>query len=200
MAITKLTTSSINNIVKYNDFLAGNTAYDPGGFWSIATATGTGSSGTITFSSIPSGYKHLRLIYNGRTTRTTNLEGYSIRFNGDSGTNYAYHTLYGDGSIPVAEGITASTGGIIGWTATDFYSSNITGVSITDILDYGSTTKNKVTRAFTGFDTNGAGRGGTTSSVWLSTAAITSISIVTNSGFNWTTQTTFELYGIKESA
>lgn len=168
-------------------------------FESIATATGTGSSGTITFSSIPSTFKHLQIRFHGRTTRTTNLEGYSIRFNGDSSANYVYHTLYGDGTTPVAEGITASTGGIIGWTATDFYASNIMGVSITDVLDYTSTTKNKVSRSFTGFDTNGAGREGITSSLWLSTAAITSISLVTNSGFNWTTSTTIALYGIKEA-
>jgi hypothetical protein len=171
------------------------TAYE-----SIATATGTGSSGTITFSSIPSTYTHLQVRFNGRTTRTTNLEGYSIRFNGDSGANYAYHTLYGDGTTPVVEGIISSTGGIIGWAATDFYASNIMGVSITDVLDYASTTKNKVSRSFTGFDTNGAGREGVTSSLWLSTSAITSLSLVTNSGFNWTTSTTVALYGIKAAA
>jgi hypothetical protein len=188
---------SIKNKTKSGSLLVGNAFFDPAQFQSIASATGTGSSGTITFSSIPSTFTHLQVRFNGRTTRTTNLEGYSIRYNGDSGTNYAYHTFYGDGSVAVVEGITASTGGIIGWTATDFHTSSVMGVSITDIFDYNSTSKNKVSRAFTGYDGIGSGREGITSSVWLSTAAITSLSLVTNSGFNWTTDTTVALYGIK---
>jgi len=62
MAITSIKTgSSFTNLVKYNDFLGPNSAYIPTSYESIASATGTGSSNTITLSSIPSTYKHLQL-------------------------------------------------------------------------------------------------------------------------------------------
>ena len=62
MANTKFSTSSINQgLVKSRSMLVGNEAYEPPGFYSIATANGTGSSGLITFNSIPSTYQHLQV-------------------------------------------------------------------------------------------------------------------------------------------
>ena len=43
------------------------TPVTPSSFESIATVSGTGSSGTITFSSIPATYKHLQIRYIGKT-------------------------------------------------------------------------------------------------------------------------------------
>ena len=72
------------------------------------------------------------------------------------------------------------------------------GVVIVDILDYGSTTKNKVIRTFNGWDMNGSGDVYINSGMRINTAAITSIEIKAGLG-SWTTQTTFALYGIKEA-
>jgi len=76
-------------------------------------------------------------------------------------------------------------------------SADIMGTSIIDVHDYASTTKNKTVRTMTGFDSNGAGQITLVSSLWMSTAAITSMSIISSVGSNFTTNSTFALYGIK---
>ena len=197
MAITKIKgTSSFTNLTKYDSFLAGNAAYSPVAFESIASATGTGSSGTITFSSIPSTYTSLQIRGIMRTDGGTTA---NIILNGDTGSNYASHQLYGDGTAAGAGGVASSTsitnGGILGYGSAA--AANLVGVFILDIHDYASTTRNKTTRIFTGRDDNSTAtflRLG--SGLWMSTAAVTSVSIVAASG-NFTNQTSFALYGIK---
>lgn len=167
---------------------------------SIATATGTGSSGTITFSSIPSTFKHLEIRAITRNSNTGTV--HTIRFNADSGTNYVQHSLIGDGTSVTAAGTTGLTGINVGHIATSSMSANIIGAEITSILDYGSTSKNKTVRNLSGVDDNS----GTTTStlgirsgLWLNTAAITQIDLIASGSGNWTTATTFALYGIKEA-
>ena len=195
MAITSIKTgSSFTNLVKYNDFLGPNSAYIPTSYESIASATGTGSSGTITFSSIPSTYASLQIRMIANDGGDNNI---GIRFNSDTSTINTMHILTGDGSTAAASGqININRITNIGWAAN---TTNVMGASIIDIHDYASTTKNKTVRSFTGRDSNS---GDTTSfvrlssGVWLSTAAITSIQLL-DLGGNFTTSSTFALYGIK---
>ena len=169
-------------------------------FESIATATGTGSSGTITFNSIPATYKHLQIRCIGRSTTT---KGYGIvKPNNDSSTaNYTYHTVYGGGATVTADKYTTgSLGGsysIYTTGATSELSDNV-GATILDIHDYASTTKYKTFRSFTGYDNNQAGNGIVflISTLWLSTSAISSLTIDLQ-GVNFSTATTLALYGIK---
>jgi hypothetical protein len=200
VAITSIKTgSSFTNLVKYNDFLAGNAAFNPSSYESIASATGTGSSGTITFSSIPATYKHLQIRAIMRTDRANTDSALRIRFNSDSGSNYAWHWLYGDGSSAAATGAASQTSGFVGTAAGGTATANLIGVSIVDIQDYASSTKNKTVRAFAGIDANNVftGYSNLFSSLWLNTNAITSIDLVVSDGSNWTTQSVFSLYGIK---
>ena len=174
----------------------GGTAYE-----SIASATGTGSSTTITFSSIPNTYKHLQLRWIAKDTYSGISGGLRVelQFNSDTGTNYARHQLYGDGSAVTALGassvstIRLDSAGEYGTTA------NVFGVAIVDIHDYSSTTKNKTVRGFYGSNANTTDTNhyvGLASGVWLNTNAITSISVISgNSNFTSTSQ--FALYGIK---
>jgi len=174
--------------------LAGNTAYDPNAFESIATATGTGSSGTITFSSIPATYQHLQLRVMAFDTDNTNRLG-EIQFNSDTGTNYARHWLYGDGSTAAVSGVT-TTNRINAWVAWGTSTSNAT-VAIVDMLDYASTSKYKTVRCLSGTDRNStSGEVDLTSGLWQSTSAINSITFKLNNG-NFSTSSTFALYGIK---
>jgi hypothetical protein len=168
------------------------TVIQPTAFDSIATATGTGSSTTITFSSIPSTYQHLQIRFFGRTT--TGVSALSMTFNGSAGTNYARHYLAGDGATAFVSGA-ADTAQI--WTGYAINSTNMGGVGIIDIHDYASTTKNKTVRAFTGNDTNTPGNDDVrlSSGVWKSTSAITSITFTSTD--NFATNATFALYGIK---
>jgi hypothetical protein len=80
-------------------------------------------------------------------------------------------------------------------------SSNTSGmyaVSIVDILDYTSTSKNKTFRAYTGLDLNNTlGVFGLRSQGWFATpAAISSLTFTTSVG-NFDSNTQFALYGIK---
>jgi hypothetical protein len=172
-----------------------------GSFESIATATGTGSSNTITFSSIPGTYQHLQIRWIGKSS-TVSASFYTmrLRFNGDTATNYATHYLKGDGTTASASGAASNTqitsfDGVI--SGSDASYANMLGGGVIDIHDYTSTTKNKTMRALSGLDTNTAGAVVLSSGLWFKTPeAINSISLITASG-NWTTSSTFALYGIR---
>jgi hypothetical protein len=154
---------------------------------SIATASGTGSSGTITFSSIPSTYTHLQLRFFGFTSSATNL---NFRFNNDNGFNYDYHQLTADGasaSAAAATNVTLMLGGY--FTASQY------GVGVMDILDYTNTNKNTTMRSLHGSDANGSGLILFRSGLWRNTAAVNTINITATG--NFTTASQFALYGIK---
>lgn len=173
-----------------------------GAYESIATATGTGSSGTITFSSIPSTYAALQIRLIDKATRTASFgsnDGY-LRLNGDTGSNYAYHYLIGDGSSASAAGGASQTTMRIARIDQSSYTglSNIMAVGIIDIHNYASTTQNKTVRYITGNDTNNVGDGQINlgSGLWASTSAVNQVEIYL-SGTNFTTSTVVSLYGIK---
>lgn len=164
-----------------------------GDFDSIATISGTGSSGEITFSSIPSTYQHLQVRYSAMISSGGST--IYLQVNSSGGSNYARHRLVGNGTTATTGG-NASTGSIeingisIGLGTTH------PGSGIIDILDYASTSKNKTIRSLGGTDMNGSGEIDFSSGVWLSTSAITSITIGVGAG-NFTTNAKFALYGIK---
>lgn len=125
-----------------------------GAFEPIATATGTGSSYTISFTSKPQNYQHLQI--RGVTSRTGGTDfQYYIGYNNDTGSNYAYHTIVGPGSTPYASGSSSAPPTIIARANTA--TSNVSPVII-DIHDYASTSKTKVARSFNGWDTMGQER------------------------------------------
>jgi hypothetical protein len=193
MAVSRVQKSSIlQGFPRYRSMLAGNAAYIPTSFESIATATGTGSSGTVTFSSIPSTYKSLQIRYMSLNSAAGLI---NIRFNGNSSAVYAYHVFAGEGSTTFTGVATSVTEGNIGGNGYGV-STAYPNVGIIDIHDYASTTKNKTVRAIFGDDRNGSnGEIGLYSSLWANTAAVNSVSLIMTSGvFN--SGTVFSLYGI----
>lgn len=169
-----------------------------GDFHSIATTTvGAGGTGTITFSSIPSTYKHLQIRHLARTDRADVIDEIAIVYNADTtGTNYSFHQIIGDGASTSAYGGGNEEGLILlatGATAT----ASVFGVGVVDILDYANTNKYKTHRSLGGFDNNGSGRVGMSSGVWRNTAAITSIRLAPNNAANFVQYSQFALYGIK---
>lgn len=166
-----------------------------GDFESIATVTvGAGGASNITFSSIPATYQHLQVRMLARNTSTSN--GYNARFNSDSGSNYARHYLIGTGSSVVAAAVTSTTSAVLNDAAISTSGTNIFGASVCDILDYGSTIKNKTIKTLGGFDNNGSGSVGFLSGLYMSTSAISSILIFPDAG-NFAEFSQFALYGIK---
>lgn len=164
---------------------------------SIATALGTGSSGTITFSSIPATYKHLQIRYIGRNSATgATLATLRMRVNGYT-SNYPLHRILGDGATASAYGTTAEV--YIQDTMsmpTNSATASIFGAGVIDILDYRDTNKFKTVRALSGTDLNGSGHIMFGSGLYQQTTAITSITLEAN-GVNWLTNSNFALYGIK---
>jgi hypothetical protein len=69
----------------------------------------------------------------------------------------------------------------------------------TDFLDYTSTTKNKTIRSLLGQDNNGSGYIQFQSDLWINTAAITSLTILSTGGDYINQYSQFALYGIKGS-
>jgi hypothetical protein len=161
---------------------------------SIATVTvGSGGQSTVTFSSIPSTYKHLQV------RMLTQLSGgngvINLQFNSDTGSNYSYHRLYGNGSAAFAEGAASQTEATVGYYVS---AANVFNAAIVDILDYSNLSKYKTTRSLQGTDTNGGGTIMLDSSAWRSTSAISSITVFSKDGSRPLAQfSTFALYGIK---
>ena len=158
---------------------------------SIATTTVGTATSTITFSSIPSTYQHLQL--RAFSNSTTGAPA-RIRFNSDSGSNYALHVLQGNGTSAAAGAVTAQSG-IDAMISAN--SSNVFGASVVDILDYNDTNKYTTIRAFDGYETNSNGTVYLYSGLWLNTTAISTITLTDSSGGNFNTYSSFALYGIK---
>jgi hypothetical protein len=172
---------------------------------SIQTVTVTSSQSTVTFSSIPSTYKHLQVRALGRTNRNTYaVEQIYMRFNSDTGSNYVGHQLGGPGDTPYSFSTsTPSTYMLVGQFGTSASGADTFGASVTDILDYTSVNKNKTIRTFAGTHPSatisGTVYGSVTlsSGVWMNSAtAVSSITLSTELGGNFTSGS-FALYGIK---
>jgi hypothetical protein len=185
----------MSTVTRYTDMLAGNTAFVPSSYESIATTTvGAGGVSTLTFSSIPQTYTHLQI-------RASIFQGASIAY-------FAYVT---PGAIAASQHRLSCQGSGVASTA---YASGaydapfltlgqyitLDGtyptVSICDILDYTNTNKNKTIKILSGIEKNGSGEVGMGSAVSLSTAAISSLTIGTYGG-TIGQYSSFALYGIK---
>ncbi len=89
---------------------SGGAAASTSSYESIASATGTGSSGVITFSSIPATYKHLQIRGIAKDTYAGTFElPTRVRFNSDTGNNYTQHNLQGNGASATAQGEATGT-------------------------------------------------------------------------------------------
>ena len=183
----------LNNIAAT---LGGGVLISAGDYESISTVTvGAGGSSTVTISSIPSTYTHLQLRISAKTSRTTDvIDGMGFRLNGDTGSNYSQHWLQGNGSAAAAFGYASQSRGWLGFSGAST-ASDLAGL-VVDILDYSNTSKYTTTRTLWGLDANGSGRVGLASSVWMNTAAVSSIEILPD--YNAYAQYShFALYGIK---
>ena len=164
---------------------------------SIATVTvGSGGQSAITFSSISNAYKHLQIRWIARNGASANTDSFSMRYNSDSGANYSWHWIYGDGSTASAYGTGGQTSMVIECTTGSTPASTYMGAGIIDILDYANTSKNKTSRSLGGADVNGGGAIFPMSGAWYNTAAITNIVLTSNNG-NFSQYSSFALYGVK---
>ncbi len=151
-----------------------------GDYESIATVTvGSGGSSSISFTSIPSTYQHLQVRGIARSTRSQTGDYIALQLNSDTGSNYAYHGLTGDGSTASAFGLATQTFMDVERAAAASATASVFGAAVFDILDYANTNKYKTI-------------------LWMNTAAVSSITLITVDGsFNFREYSSFALYGIK---
>ena len=165
---------------------------------SIATVNVTSNVPNVEFTSIPATYTHLQIRAIGRSTRTPeNNIALNMQFNGDTGSNYSWHRLDGDGSTASSGAGTSQTSIIVDRFTAAGASASQFGAFVLDILDYANTNKYKTTRNLGGYDNNGNGLITLGSGNWRSTSAITSIKLIDRSGNNLIQYSQFALYGIK---
>ena len=157
----------------------------------IASVTLSSAQSSVTFSGIPQTYTDLVLV----STSTTSLANrdYNLRLNSDSGSNYSFIVLAGNGSAASsARGTNTSNTGLYIVSGT---STTIPGTVISHIQNYSNTTTYK-TILQRGNESGGEVCVGV--SLWRSTAAVTSITISASTGSaNFNSGSTFTLYGVK---
>lgn len=159
----------------------------------ISTAVGTGSSGTITLSSIPNTYKHLQVRYLAKSTVSGVSAQINMTLNSDSSTVYNVHQMTGNGSSPGGSGL-ANRSNISLQNLSDSTIASSIGAGIIDILDYANTSKFTTVKAINGKDSSIIYM---MSGSYRNTSAISTITFVANGAQNFSTLSRFSLYGIK---
>jgi hypothetical protein len=154
----------------------------------IATTTLGSGTGTVTFSSISGSYTDLILITNS-ATGVNDIDMY-IQVNSDTGSNYSWTALRGNGSAASSARGTSSS---LGYRVGNMSGSNVgQNNAVIQFQNYSNTTTYKtilsrsnnaslLVEAYVG--------------LWRITSAINRIDIKTQSG-NFSTGSTFTLYGI----
>lgn len=154
-------------------------------FSPIATTTLGSAVASYTFSSIPSTYTDLVIVYEGSQTGNGDTR---IQYNGDTAANYSETVVKGNGSTATSARSTGANWSYIAYTDQSIGRTNI----IVQIQNYANTTTYK--SCLSRFNTAGSTVGAIVG-MWRSTAAITSVTIST-SAFAFSTGSTFTLYGI----
>ena len=163
----------------------------PATYEKIATTTLGSAATTLDLTSIPSTFTDLRLVVVGADNDSA---GYNIRFqyNNDTGNNYSFTDLRGDGSSASSLRVSNDNYIFAGSMPADI---NVPFLATLDIFSYaGSTYKTVLVTSST--DKNGSGSTRSLVGLWRSTSAINTILLGVASG-TWAIGTTFTLYGIK---
>lgn len=165
---------------------AGNT------YEAIATANGTGSSATISFTSISGTYTDLILT---GTFSGTGTGGFGIVLNNDTSSLYSFTLVRGDGTSAFSDRASNQAAFNINYTGS-YGTGGVTNTFLASFNNYSNTTTNKTmlsrynvpnleTMAYVG--------------LYRSTSAITRVDVKIAGGASFTTGTTFSLYGIKSA-
>jgi len=153
----------------------------------------TSSVTSVVFSNIDQNYTDLRIVINGKSSTADTV---TIRLNGDSSSSYTRVSMAGNGSATQS-----NTGGPISYGVCNTYgymdASNFGYILTLDIHNYSNTSNYKTILCRSGNSGNGLSL---LTNLWAKTAAITSITLFTDSGYSYTAGTTFDLYGIKSGA
>ena len=167
----------------------------------ISSVTVGSPTTTITFSSIPQTYTDLQLVISGRSDHAAHYGGGTLRFNGDTGSNYSFKRIYGD-TTTVGTSAGSSVSSITDWDVNGgTTTANTFGNAQIYIPNYTSNNFKSCSIDYSVENNASAGINGTGAGLWSNTSAITSISLLsfTFSTYYFQQYTTAYLYGISNA-
>ena len=152
----------------------------------------------INFNSIPQTFTDLKLVISSRSNLSALYDFMYIRFSGDTASNYSNTRIQGDGAASSSANQSSITASYFAMSAAatatsntfsnlEMYLPNYTGANYKQIVT-DSVTENNATNAY---ETMWAG-------LWRNTSAVSSMSIVCNTG-SFVQYSTFSLYGVLRS-
>jgi hypothetical protein len=161
----------------------------------IATTTVTSSVTTVNFNSIPQTYTDLIIV---QSAFVANQYDSRIQFNGDTATNYSWTVLFGSGSAAGSYRESNKTALPTGYYSQIDVSPAATSFII-QIMNYSNATTFKT--VLTRGNNPATGRGvDAIVGLWRKTPeAITSIALSTTGAHQYTSGSTFTLYGIAKA-
>lgn len=154
---------------------------------------------SVTFSSIPQGFRHLVLFTRGRTDAAVEIDSIVMRFNGDSGANYDFEQFYGNGATVVASAGRATSTMVVQFIEGASSRANLFAAGISFILGYSVSGVEKTAinlgQAFGNLSADADLYAVFRSGLWRNTSVITSVALIPGSG-NFVSGSRFQLYGV----
>lgn len=163
----------------------------------LDTRTLASAASSVTFTGINQNYTDLVLISSINSARGVSLDSVGIQFNSDTTTNYSYTLIQGNTSSGATSGRgTNATDIFVGNCAASSVSNNFS-LTTTQIMNYKSTSTFKTILSRGGALVSAVKDTEAIVGLWRkSPEAITSITILSETGSNFNIGSTFNLYGI----
>ena len=174
-----------------------NALKEVGGMVLIAEVDLDSADGAISFTSIPSDHRHLKIIASLRSDNA-GADTADITFNSDSANNYDDQLLRGDAATASASDNFGTDGIPIGLSGNSVAAGLFDGIEI-HVFDYKHANKNKAVlmySALKGGVTTGLLDVRVTAGFWRSNSAITQIDLTPQAGTNFKQYSQAQLYGL----
>lgn len=171
------------------------------GLWPLSTYSHSGDVGSISFTSISGTYRHLLLVYQGRTSAAFTRTDAVMRFNNDTGNNYQYSGIFhSGGGTPTGTPNSTYSGMAIMEMASASAVAGRGGAGFVFIPNYALTTLSKVAIAVSGVHHGAGGSDGSnliSTGLWTpSGAAINRIDLIDVNGGSFLAGTEINIYGL----
>lgn len=163
----------------------------------VSVAQASIDTNTLLSGALPTGYTHLKIIMQGLGTTADTAVPVKLRFNNDSGANYYDQRLIGAGATASADEALAATAGRIGNIPGSTATAALSSIEVV-IPNYRGTVFRKAWSSASMHASNtstGTLQSAQLGGFWNSTAAITRVAVIPNSG-NFDVGTIFSLYGL----
>ena len=165
----------------------------------IASNTvGSGGAASVTFSSIPATYTDLLVKISAR--QNVGYANAYLQFNGSSAASYSFRRIFGTGSACSSYGLTGQTSADI-FASVDRSTFTASTFSNAEIYIPNYRSANNKSFSIDAVNENNATAADASlgADLWSDTAAITSITLLPDTGANYVQYSTFTLYGISNA-